>query len=209
MRSAKELMGKPIYSINNGRLLGSVKDVYVDSDMLAITGLYLGSEGLFSRRARLIPIDQITILGRDAMLAVGSDVVRDDREYAPSQEWLRRDSVQGRIMHTPGGTKVGSVGDLLLDHNSNVVGFSLARVHVEGPIARNRIVARAAIQDAGGFDGTMVVDLTEAEQSALGSTVTAESVDFEPNMQPVAGEDAADQEAEEDAPDGAPSGMPD
>ena len=115
MRPAKELIGKPIYSITEGRLLGTVKDLYVDSEIRRVTGVYVGSEGLFSRKARLIPSDQVTILGIDAVLTIQSDVITDDTVYVPSQDWLRRDGVQGRIMNTAGGTKVGSVGDLLID----------------------------------------------------------------------------------------------
>jgi uncharacterized protein YrrD len=184
MRSAKELIGKPIYSVTDGRLLGTVKDLYVDSDMRHVTGLYVGSEGLFSRRARLIPGDQVSVLGIDAVLTLESDVIKDDTAFVPSQEWLRRDSVQGRTMNTAGGTKVGTVGDLMIDDDRKVVAFSLARVNVEGPIARNRIIARTAVTDAGGFDGTIVVDLSEAEQPAIGLGSIAEPVSFEPDMQP-------------------------
>ena len=199
MRSAKDLIGKPIYSVTNGRLLGSVKDLYVDSEMREVTGLYVGSEGLFSRKARLIPGESVSVLGVDSVLTVDSNVIKDESEYTPSQGWLRRDSIQGRVMQTAGGTKVASVGDLLIDDDSNVVAFSLARVNVEGPVAKSRVVARNAVVDVGGFDGTMTVDLTEAEQPAVGVIGVAEPVDFEPVMQPAEEEVAADLDDEEDA----------
>jgi uncharacterized protein YrrD len=199
MRSAKELIGKPIYSVTDGRLLGTVKDLYVDSDMNHVTGVFVGSEGLFSRRARLIPGDRVSVLGVDAVLTLESNVIKDDSGYAPSQEWLRRDSVQGRIMNTAGGTKVGTVGDLLIDDDYKVVAFSLARVNVEGPIARSRIVTRTAVTDAGGFDGSIVVDLSEAEQPAMGLGSITEPVSFEPNMQPAQSSDTAGPEPEDDS----------
>ena len=46
MRIAKELIGKPIYSISEGHHLGAVKDVYLDLELGVLNGLYLGSEGL-------------------------------------------------------------------------------------------------------------------------------------------------------------------
>jgi uncharacterized protein YrrD len=200
MRSAKELIGKPIYSVVDGRLIGTVKDLYVDSEIRRFTGLFVGSEGLFSRRARLIPRDQVSVLGVNAVLTLDTDVIKDDAEFVPSQSWLRRDSVQGRIMNTAGGTKVGSVGDLLIDDEYNVVAFSLSRVNVEGPIARNRIVARKAVIDAGGFDGSIIVDLTEAEQPAEVSGA-AQSIDFEPDMQPTQSDETAEPEVEDDVSD--------
>lgn len=201
MRSAKELIGKPIYSLTNGRLIGSVKDLYVDPDLQKITGLYVGSEGIFNRRARLIARDQVAVFGIDSVLVVDSNVIVDDKEYPPSQEWLRRENLQGRVMSTAGGTKVASVGDLLLDDDSKVVAFSLSRVHVEGPISNNRIVSRAAILDPGGFEGNMIVDLTEVEQSSIGAIETSEPVDFEPTMQPADESDAVEQSPEVDEPE--------
>ncbi len=201
MRSAKELIGKPIYSLTNGRLIGSVKDLYVDPDLQKITGLYVGSEGIFNRRARLIARDQVAVFGIDSVLVVDSNVIVDDKEYPPSQEWLRREDLQGRVMYTAGGTKVASVGDLLLDDDSKVVAFSLSRVHVEGPISNNRIVSRAAILDPGGFEGNMIVDLTEVEQSSIGAIEISEPVDFEPTMQPADDSDAVEQSPEVDEPE--------
>lgn len=201
MRSAKELIGKPIYSLTNGRLIGSVKDLYVDPDLQKVTGLYVGSEGIFNRRARLIARDQVAVFGIDSVLVVDSNVIVDDKEYPPSQEWLRREVLQGRVMHTAGGTKVASVGDLLLDDDSKVVAFSLSRVHVEGPISNNRIVSRTAILDPGGFEGNMIVDLTEVEQSSIGAIGTSEPVDYEPIMQPADESDAVEQSPEVDEPE--------
>ncbi len=201
MRSAKELIGKPIYSITNGRLVGTVKDLYVDSDLHKVTGVFTGTEGLFNRRAQLIPFDRVSVLGIDAVLVVESNVIKEDREYAPSQEWLRRASLQGRVMHTAGGTKVGSVGDILLDDDSKVVAFTLSRVFVEGPITKNRIVSRGAVLDTGGIDGTMIIDLAEVEQSNIGAAGTTEPVDFEPTMQPAEEDEVSDQDTEDDVTD--------
>ena len=179
MRSAKELIGKPIFSITNGRRLGSVKDLYIDSNFKKVTGIYTGSEGIFNRKALLIPGEQVTVYGVDAVLVADTNVTKDDREYLPSQSWLRRESVQGRMMYTSGGTKVASVGDLLLNNNSDIVALSLARVFVEGPISENRIVPRAAVIDPGGFDGTMIIDLSQVEQSNMDLLGSVESLDIE------------------------------
>jgi hypothetical protein len=102
-------------------------------------------------------------------------------------------------MNTAGGTKVGTVGDLLIDDDYRVVAFSLARVNVEGPIARNRIVTRKAVTDSGGFDGSIVVDLSEAEQPDMGMGSIAGSVSFEPDMQPAQSGETAEPEPEENA----------
>ena len=52
MRLGKELIGKPIYSLTDGRHLGNVKDLYLDLDVVTLNGIFLGHEGLFNRKAR-------------------------------------------------------------------------------------------------------------------------------------------------------------
>lgn len=193
MRSSKELIGKPIFSLTDGRHQGVVKDLYVDSELLSIVGIFLGSEGLFSRKARLIPAENVSVFGYDAVLTIGTDLIKDDENYVPAQTWLRRDNVLGRMMHTSGGTKVGTVGDLLLDDNSGVIGFSLDRILVEGPIARNRMIARSAVLDAGGFEGSIIVDLARAEQPPTDTAADKPAASPEPVMEPDENGDVSDQ----------------
>ena len=166
MRLGKDLIGKPIYSMTDGRLLGSVKDVYLDKDLEMLNGIYLGSEGLIKRKALVISRRNVMVFGIDAILAKSSDVVTDDEEAEEVEHWLRREDLQKREIDTPGGTKVGSIGDILLDEEARVVGFSLGKVFVEGPVAESRRILKGAIIDTGRDDGVMTVDLSKAEQAA-------------------------------------------
>jgi sporulation protein YlmC with PRC-barrel domain len=83
------------------------------------------------------------------------------------ESWLRRDELQGRAVDTPGGTKVGKVGDVVINRDGDVLGFSLSQVYVAGPINKNRSVAVHTVQDIGHEDGSMTVDLERAEQQEL------------------------------------------
>jgi sporulation protein YlmC with PRC-barrel domain len=86
---------------------------------------------------------------------------------AAAENWLRRDNLQGREVDTAGGTKVGKIGDVILDKNGQTLGFSLNHTFVSGPIAENRAVAYHAVQDVGNEDGAMTIDLKQAEQQQL------------------------------------------
>ena len=165
MRLGKDLIGKPIYSMTDGRLLGSVKDLYLDKDLELMTGIYVGSEGLINRKALLITRRNVIVFGIDAILAKSSDVVTDDSQADEAKHWLRRDDLQKREIDTPGGTKVGSIGDILLDEEARIMGFSLGKVFVEGPVAESRRILKGAIIDTGRDDGIMTVDLSKAEQA--------------------------------------------
>lgn len=165
MRLGKDLIGKPVYSITDGRLLGTVKDLFLDQDLELLTGIYLGSEGLIKRKSLLIVRRNIMVFGIDAILAKASDIVTDDEQIEESKHWLRREDLQKREIDTPGGTKVGTVGDILLDTEAHITGFSLGKVYVEGPVADSRRILKGAIVDTGRDDGVMTVDLSKAEQT--------------------------------------------
>jgi uncharacterized protein YrrD len=164
MRLGKDLIGKPIYSMTDGRLLGSVKDLYIDKDLEMLTGVYLGSEGLIKRKSLFIVRRNITVFGIDAILAKTSDAVTDDDQTEEAEHWLRREELQKREIDTPGGTKVGTIGDILLDGEAHITGFSLGKVFVEGPVAESRRILKGAVIDTGRDDGLMTVDLSKAEQ---------------------------------------------
>lgn len=163
MRSGKELIGKQIISITDGRSLGTVKDLYVDPDLNWLTAVYLGSEGLFKRKANLIRRSDITVFGIDAILVKNSEVVTDDKQLPEAETWLRLDKLKGRDVDTPGGTKLGTVGDVLLDEDAKIGGFGMAKTHVEGPIAEKGTFPREAVIDTGREDGGMTIDLAKAE----------------------------------------------
>ncbi|MDX1615013.1 MAG: PRC-barrel domain-containing protein [Candidatus Promineifilaceae bacterium] len=197
MRAGKDLIDKPIYSVTDGRHLGTVKDLYLDRNLERLEGLHLGSEGLFSRKSLVVPREGIMVLGVDAILTNAADVVAEKDDLAQTESWLRRDELRGREVDTPGGTKVGSIGDVLFDEESHVVGLSLGRVHVEGPIAENRMILRGAVVDTGDEDGRMTVDLAKAEQPSLDEVPEEKVATLAPKEQETAEAEAEDQEPSE------------
>jgi uncharacterized protein YrrD len=168
MRNGKELIGKPIYGITDGRQVGSVKDLFVDLDLKLLKGIYLGREGLISRKIRFITRENVAVFGIDAVMTTQSDVIEDSAQLPEVDVWLRREDLQGREVETSGGTKVGTVGDLLFDEQAQVAGVVLSRVHVSGPIAEKKVVLRSAIIEPGGREGAMIVDLSMTEKHVSG-----------------------------------------
>ncbi|MBE2199669.1 MAG: PRC-barrel domain-containing protein [Anaerolinea sp.] len=163
MRLGKDLNGKPIYSITDGRSLGVVKDIYVNEDLYWMTGIYVGSEGLLKRKHLLIPREQVAVFGIDAILVKKSDVIVNTDEFNEAEKWLRLDKLRGREVDTPGGTKVGSIGDVILNTEGYITGFTLGKVFVEGPIATKAMIPREGLIDTGSVDGAMTIDLPKVE----------------------------------------------
>ena len=163
MRLGKDLVGKQIISVTDGRSLGNAKDIYLNNDLTDITGIYLGSEGLIKRKHFVITRADVVVFGIDAILVRASDVIGEENELPESVAWTRLSKLNKREVDTPGGTKVATIGDIILGEQGNITGFALSRVYLEGPIEKNGTIPRTAVIDTGDEDGVMTIDLTLAE----------------------------------------------
>lgn len=163
MRLSKDLVGKSIVSLDEGRIVGQVKDVYFSADLSKMVGIFLGKEGLIRRKSLLIPIDQVTVFGIDAVLIKTASALTDSKMLTEAEEWIRLDDLDGRDVDTPGGTRVGTVGDIVLDEEGRVNAFYLSRVLVEGPLSESKQIDRRAMIDSGQSDSVLTIDLPRAE----------------------------------------------
>lgn len=190
MQFAQTIMNKPIYSIKEGKEVGKVHDLYLDRDLQAVTGVYLGKEGLLSREESMIKWANIVTAGSDVLLVDTVDaILKGDQQIDQLDEYeqyIRCEAIIGRPIDTPGGTKIGRIGDVILDEEAAVIGFGLAQVYVSGPILNNRVVSRSAMIDAGNEDQTMTVKLAAAEEADL--KIVYKGFFAEPTVKPVAEE---------------------
>lgn len=174
MRLGKDLINKPIFSITDGQNLGTVKDIYFDNDLKIITGIFTGTEGLLKRKQLMIPSSQVSVYGIDAVLVNDNNVIVSEDSVAGTAEWVRLSKLKGRDVDTPGGTKVATIGDVVLGEAGNVVGFTLSKVFVEGPVAQQGQITRSVIVDTGNEDGIMTINLTQAEVGEAEAKSTGE-----------------------------------
>lgn len=167
MRLGKDLINKPIYTLDEGKLIGKAQDLFLDDSLEVVLGLYLGAQGLVRRKNQLIRSGDVSVFGVDAILVKNADAVTDDSSLAAAKAWLRRDKLAGREVDTPGGTRLGVIGDIILDATGRITGFGLSRVYVEGPLAEKRVIDRGAVLDVGNEDGGMTVDLNRLEAALV------------------------------------------
>lgn len=169
MISAEQHQSKLLISITNGEKLGEIKDLYFDSDLTRVTAVLAGSEGgLFSQKDLAITRADIHVYGVDAWLIVGADTVVRLENIADVDTFVTLSDLRGREIQTENGTRIGTVGDVLLDAEARVLGFALQNVYVqEGPLAEQKTIARSAIVDVGSKDTPMLTVLAQAEAANI------------------------------------------
>jgi uncharacterized protein YrrD len=164
MKASKDLVGKPIVSITDGRILGKVNDIYLDRELRHVVAVHSGYEGLLRRKAQMIPRDQVVLFGEDTILVRQSDVILPEDQVEGGETWIRRDQLSGRNVDTPGGTRIAKLDDVILDDQAGVIGFVLGRTYIESPVAESGAISREVVVDTGAEDGVMTIELEKAEQ---------------------------------------------
>jgi uncharacterized protein YrrD len=167
MTLTKEFHNKWLISLADGKKLGEIKDIYLDHDLTRMVAVYLGKSGILNRKMLLIEFPEVQMLGIDAWLIARSDVVLARDEVEEATAYVLAGDLRGRPIETSGGTKIGSVGDVIVDEKANVVGFTLDKLQVQGPLAESRAIPRSAITALGDEYTPMVASLEHAEKLRL------------------------------------------
>lgn len=163
MPPSKNQTGKPLICLTNGRKLGEVKDLYLDAQYTRVTAVFVRQEGLLNRKTWVVDRSQVQVLGIDAWLVASPDAVVELTTLSGAELFVPINAVKGRELQTDGGSKLAVVDDVILDAAGAVIGFTLGKVHVQGPLAERKTIARAAVSNFGGKDAPMIASLARAE----------------------------------------------
>jgi uncharacterized protein YrrD len=79
MQRSSELQGRPVVAASAGEKVGTVSDVLIDERSGRIAALVVGG-GLF-RSERVLPYEEIQVLGRDAVVVKSQASVVDARTW--------------------------------------------------------------------------------------------------------------------------------
>lgn len=172
MRQGQDIVGKQVISIAEGKIVGRVRDLYLDEGMTRLVGIHLGTEGLIRKKNYLIPTEAVRVFGADVMLIDDDDSVREAKAYSESDSWIRMDRVTGRDVDTSGGTRIGTIANIAFGEDGEIIAYTLNKVFVDGPIKENRYIVANAVINNGGEKGALTIDLARAE--AMGEEVPGE-----------------------------------
>ncbi len=166
MLAADKLINKQIISVADGRIVGDVKDVYLDNNVGAIVGLYLGTEGLLRRSPLIVQHNAVQLYGEDVILVYESDIIVKGQDLAGFNTWVRRSEIQGREIESSSGTKIGYIDDALFATTGQVLGFTITRPMIAGPLSKNKLISREIVTEPGHETKKLVIDMVKAEQQS-------------------------------------------
>ena len=167
MLTGKELQNIWLISVTDGKKIGEIKDLYLDRGATQVAAVFLGREGMINRKSLVVDRASIQLFGIDAWLVSGSDTVTPMDDKAISKEFLFMDDLRGREVETDGGSKIGAIGDVILDQHAQVLGFTLGKNYIKGALAEKKGIVRAAFVDLGDKERPVILDLPKAEASNL------------------------------------------
>ncbi len=162
MPTGKDSQGKWLISLSDGKKIGEVKDLYLDEAVTKITAVFLGSEGVIHRKSFALARRYVQVMG-DVWLISEADKITAPEDIFRSEGFLLLSQLRGREIQTEGGTKLGTVNDVILDAEGVVQGFSLGKVLVQGPLAERKTIARSTFTNVGSKDKPMIAELAKAE----------------------------------------------
>ena len=167
MLTGRQLHNKPLIGMTDGKKLGEIKDLYLDSALKRVTAVSLGKEGLLRRKPQVIDRALIQVLGVDVWLVAGPDSIVDLESLADGDSMVAVSELKGHEIQSEGGTKLAAIEDVILDPNGTVLGFTLGKLYVQGPLAERKVITRAAITDVSNKDNPLMTTLARAEESLL------------------------------------------
>ncbi|MFH1462909.1 MAG: PRC-barrel domain-containing protein [Pseudomonadota bacterium] len=166
MQAAKDLCKKPIYRISDGQQLGEVRDFYLDPGVTQMIAVFLGKEGVFSRKTLVLPLRDIQLQGIDCWLCTPQAGPIDLTDWQGHESFVLVEDLRGRMIQTVHQFQIGTVKDVVFDEHGRVVAVDLAKVLVKGPLEQSKRIARAAIMSWGDKKTPIVADLDVAARAA-------------------------------------------
>jgi uncharacterized protein YrrD len=167
MITGKELRNKWIVCLSDGQKVGEIKDVYLDAEATQVVAVLTGKEGRLKPKAVGLERSGIQVFGIDVWLIPASSKMVHLEDLPKADTFVLMGDLHGREVQTDNGTKIGIIGDVLLDREAQVVGFTLSRVLVQGPLQEKKSLVRSAVTSLGDKKSPVVASLARAETLQL------------------------------------------
>lgn len=127
MRKGKSIIGTTILSLEDGTKLETVSDLVVDPEGRRVVAL-VATEGGFMSSSRVIPSEEITSFGKDAVIVRGRASVVSVSSHPQLRALVEQDDkILGKKVFTTNGDEQGSIADIYFEEQTGaVVGYEVS-----------------------------------------------------------------------------------
>jgi uncharacterized protein YrrD len=132
MRKGKNVIGKDLLSIVDGKKVGTVKDLLFGSANDSVAAILVEKGGIL-RSPRIAMWENVRSVGKDAVMISESAAIMAADSHPLAKEILRQDDeLMGKKVFTDGGDQQGSISDVYFNERSGqILGFEVSGGLVE------------------------------------------------------------------------------
>jgi uncharacterized protein YrrD len=125
-----------VIEITNGEMIATVENLQINPNTLSAAAAITSKGTLLRREVEAILAEQVEVWGQDAVLVKGPDAIVNEEGLNGRDGWLSTaDDIRGYDVVAEDGTRIGTLGDVVLDTEGQILGYEMAEVAVEGPVA--------------------------------------------------------------------------
>lgn len=162
-RKSRDLTGFQIISTSDGKILGTVDDVYVDLKSFELAAITVAEGSLISSMLKPnkdgIPRGAVIVWGEDVVLVQDDGFVKGSTLLDRMAWESSKNQIKGKKVLSTDGELIATLDDVLIDSRAQIVGYDLAEVFIEGPIAESKRAPKISTSSFG--PDALIVD-TEA-----------------------------------------------
>jgi uncharacterized protein YrrD len=157
VRKTQDMKDMPIVSLSNGQIIARISDMLIDPTTRTASALLSSEGGLLGRTTKVIPATEVQVWGEDVIIVTGPEVFVE-REALPCHEQCLSvaDQIKGREVVSQDGARIGTLNDVLINTEGQVIGYDLAKVEIQGPVAKSKRIGFEATHALG--PDVLVVD---------------------------------------------------
>jgi uncharacterized protein YrrD len=134
--TSQKLIGNPVIGITTGEMIAKIEDLQIDPNTLSAVAAITSKGTLLRREVEAIEAAQVEVWGQDAILVKKPDVIVKEGEQSGRDGWLSAsDDIRGYEVVAEDGTRVGTLSDVVLDTEGQIMGYEMADVAIEGRVA--------------------------------------------------------------------------
>ncbi|MFZ5898956.1 MAG: PRC-barrel domain-containing protein [Bacillota bacterium] len=150
MRKARELVGLPVISLEEGLKIGNVKTLIINPASKAVVALVVEEKGFFKEQ-KFIPFVKVHSVGANALtVAQSASAAKASSLPELVQLWKEKTTVTGCRVVTENGTVLGWVQDYLVDTVTGAItGLEVASSGIGGAVKGRSFIPAEVLRTIG------------------------------------------------------------